>query len=228
MAEADTETLAAERSVMVAEHAIRELRKAHAEALQVERREAFRADVVAATRQGEAVRLRLEAEYDVAAAALASILADLRDYYDSAAALRDRARELGETINLPAPQGFRAAPRRWRASWPNAEGTHLGRVVGPLEDAPRGSIRWVSGEPVPARDGVTVEPRPVEGPESILDVIRQLPALRHGEASHWPRHVLAEKAEPRGYVDRTRPRKYEPVPALVPSPHDDPRREGER
>lgn len=225
---AEADAVLARAEVEVADHAIRELQTAHAEALQVEQREAFHVDVAAATHQGEAVEARLMAEYDAAAAALASILADLSDYYDSATALRHRARELGETIDLPAPQACRAAPPRWRASWPNPEGAHLGRVQGPPEDAPRGSVRWVDGEPVPLREGVTVERRPVEGLDSILDVIRQLPPLRYGEAAHWPRPVPVERVVLGGYVDRTRPRKHAPIPALVPSPHDDPRRDRER
>lgn len=225
---AEAATALARAEVQVADHAIRELRAAHAEALQSEHLAEFRADVAAATRRGEAVGVRLEAEYDLAAAALASILADLSDYYDAATALRHRARELGEPIDLPTPQAFRAAPPRWRASWPNPEGAHLGRVQGPPEDAPRGSVRWVDGEPVSAREGVTVERRPVEGLESILDVIRQLPPLRYDEAAHWPRPVPVDRVVLGGYVDRTRPRKHAPVPALVPSPHDDPRRETER
>lgn len=225
---AEDATALARAEVQVADHAIRELRAAHAEALQAEELQAFRDEVAAATRQGEQAKARLDAEYPGLAAALAALLSDLSAYAETADGLRKRARDLGETIDLPTLQPFLAGPQHWRASWPNPEGTHLGTVWGDVKDAPRGAIRWEDGKPVPAREGVRIEPRQVESRPSVLKTVSCLPGLRFGEADYWPPSKPVERVEPRGYVDRTQPRKHAPVSALGPSPHDDPRRESER
>lgn len=225
---AEAATALARAEVQVADHAIRELRAAHVEAIQAEELQAFRAEVAAATRQGEQAKARLDAEYPDLAAALGSLLSDLSAYVETADSLRKRARDFGETIELPTLQPFLAGPRHWRASWPNPEGTHLGVIWGDVKDAPRGAIRWEDGKPVPVREGVKVEARPVSGHVSVLSTIARLPGLRFGEADYWPPSKPVERFEPRGYVDRTRFRKVAPVSALEPSSHDDPRRKSER
>lgn len=211
---AEAATALARAEVQVADHAIRELRAAHAEALQSERHAEFRADVAAAVRQGEQAKARLDAEYPDLAAALASVLSDLSAYAETADGLRNRARDLGETIDLPTVQPFLAGPQHWRASWPNPEGAHLGTIWGDVKDTPRGSIRWEDGKPVPAHEGVRIEPRQVESRLSVLKTISCLPGLRFGDADFWPPSKPVERFEPRGYIDRTRPRKVAPASAL--------------
>jgi len=225
---AEAATTLARAEVQVADHAISELRTAYAEALQSEELQAFRDGVAAATRQGEQAKARLDAEYPDLAAALGSLLSDLSAYVETADGLRKRARDLGEAIDLPTLQPFLAGPQHWRASWPNPEGAHLGTIWGDVKDAPHGTIRWEDGKPAPAREGVKVEARPVSGHVSVLSAIARLPGLRFGDADFWPPSKPVERFEPRGYIDRTRPRKVAPVSALGPSPHDDPRRETER
>lgn len=177
----DDDTAAARRAAELASHAITALEVAHADRVKVEEREQFRADVASAEREAVTLTATIQAEYPEAARRLADLLTRMAKHRANAEHLRVRGRALGEPVTVSLGiEGFRAGPRRWRVTW---QGENGGQVVGPPEDAPRGSIRWIGGEPVAAREGVTVKPRRIEAPPSLLEEIRHLPGLQYGDAA---------------------------------------------
>ncbi|KQP07717.1 hypothetical protein ASF28_11360 [Methylobacterium sp. Leaf99] len=178
----DDEAAADGLTAELAAHAIAALEAAHAERIKVEEREQFRADVASAEREAVAMTASLQAEYPEAAQRLAAILDRMAKHRANEDSLRERGRKLGESVKISNATAFRDGPQRWRVTWPGESG---GQIVGSPEDAPRGSIRWVGGKPVAARDGVTVEPRRVESADSLLDAIKYLPGLLYGDAPYY-------------------------------------------
>jgi len=170
----------AENDVALAERAILALQAAHEEALAVEAREAFRREVSEYENDAEALSARLLKEYPSAASVIAAIMSDLASLQWRAHAIEQRGQKLGETVRLCNPEGVRQNARAaYFATWPNPNG--IGVIQGPVEDAPSGAIKWVDGEPSPARDEVNIIVKHPEPLVSLLDTIGDLPPLNQGE-----------------------------------------------
>jgi len=181
MTAADNEAAGIRNEIEVAEMAIGALKVEHADRVKIEERERFRADVAIAEREAVALAATIQDEYPDLAQRLGALLTRMARHRANATRLWERGRELREPFGgVSGVEGFRAAPQRWRVTWRGESGEH---VVGSPEDAPRGSIRWVGGEPVAAREGVVVEPRRIDAPPSLLEEITHLPGLLHGEAA---------------------------------------------
>lgn len=211
LAAVDTSVVNARHVIEVADHAIAQLQTALTTRLDVEARESFRRDVTAANEQAEALRARIEGEYVEAATRLASLFADLDAHAAQRNALTARAQVLREPVSLDSPEEFRRNPVRWSATWPDPNDlppvlSHLlsirdehgrwsntdpywtpRRLTGPVEDAPRGTIKWIDGKPVSVDENVIIEgSRGGEIPNALHGAFH-LPGLRFGDNPFWPR-----------------------------------------
>lgn len=174
------------RSASRAEAQIAELRTAQAEAEAREEREAFDRDVAVHEREIDELAARIEREYPELAEKLGALMSAHHANKARGEALADRARSFGKSYWPRSAEAFRRpSPQTWRASWPNPDDVVGGVVAGNAENAPRGTIRWQDGEPVPAREGVTVKARRREYPRPLLNAITHLPALHYGEPDYW-------------------------------------------
>lgn len=172
------------RAAARAEAQLGQLRTAQAEAEAREEREAFDRDVAAHQRETDELAARIEREYPALAEGLAALMSAHHTNKVRGEALIRQARSLGKSYQPRSPEAFRrASPQTWSVTYPSPEGGF--RIKTDAESAPRGMIRWVGGEPVPARDDVMVTPRLREHPRTLLSAITHLPALHYGEPDYW-------------------------------------------
>jgi multidrug efflux pump subunit AcrA (membrane-fusion protein) len=191
MKAADEARVDAENDVALAERAIATLQTALSEQTALEEREAFRREVEETEAAAAELRSRILREYPDAAGVLGAIAKDLRAYYRRRDELQDRGRKLGEAVTLSSPEDFRAPPVLWSVRYPNPEGH--GVIQTDAGSAPRGTIRWEGGVPVPARDGVKVEQRTLPHKDSLATAIGTLPGLRYDDPAFC---VKAEPEQP--------------------------------
>jgi hypothetical protein len=193
---ADRDLAAVRRKIELAESAIAQLQAAHGEQTAREEREAFKGEVAAYEAEVAETANRLANDYPPAVAAISAIVNALVALDLRKRELEKRAKRLGESVNLGNPESVRRnAPVRYFATWPNPEGD--GAIYGPVEDAPRGAIRWIDGAPFSAREGVTITARPPEPLESLIYTVGQLPALHHDDGhKHDPRKRQAPVFNP--------------------------------
>lgn len=185
-AEAETAKTEAQQAVKRAKAQIAQLRAAQAEAEAREEREAFDRDVAAHQREVADTQKRIEHEYPELAGKLGNLLQVVHECERRGAVLEWRGRKLGKPYHPRRPEAFRSAsPQTWSGEWPNPDRDFGGVVKGNPESAPRGSFHWVNGEPVPAREDVTVRARPRQYPTGLLGAITHLPGLHWGEPDFW-------------------------------------------
>lgn len=179
--EAKTE---AQQAVARAKAQIAQLRAAQAEAEAREEREAFDRDVAAHQREVADAQKRIEHEYPELAGKLGSLLRAVHDCERRGAVLEWRGRKLGKPYQPRRPESFRSAsPQMWSVYCPTSDG--LASMKCDAESAPRGTIRWVNGEPVPAQERVTVKARERHYTTGLLSAITHLPGLHWGEPDFW-------------------------------------------
>lgn len=181
----------AQQAVARAKAQISQLRAAQAEAEAREEREAFDQDVAAHQREVADAQKRIKHEYPELAGKLGNLLQAVHECERRGAVLEWRGRKLGVAYRPQWPEAFRrGSPQTWSGEWPNPDPDAVGLVKSDPKDAPRGTFNWIDGEPVPARERVTVKARPRQFPTGLLSAITHLPGLHWGDPDFW--HKPAE------------------------------------